>query len=166
MGKSRLADVFGEECPMINFVLREEGTLGYPPADSEVLSFMCKRPSEEEKMTINTPTKLSSERILEEDEKKIINSSSSKKLRSIMHKQPPEEDPKIAAESSRPKKAKEHSLKPEKGSKSSRISETKEAEIPLESMITTVWNHSIAVGLLQASFEICELRPLFITTKA
>jgi hypothetical protein len=106
MGKSRLADAFGEECPMINFVLREEGTPGYPPADSEVLSFMCKRPSEEEKMKINAPTK------------------------------------------------------------SSRISETKEAEIPLESMMTAVWNHSIAVGLLQASFEICELRPLFITTKA
>lgn len=106
MGKSRLADAFGEECPMINFVLREEGTPGHPPADSEVLSFMCKRPSEKEKMKINAPIK------------------------------------------------------------SSRISETKEAEIPLESMMTAVWDHSIAVGLLQASFEICELRPLFITTKA
>ena len=165
MGKSRLADAFGEECPMINFVLREDGTRGYPPADSEVLSFMCKRPSEEDKMKItNTPTKkLSSKRILEEDKKKIINSSSSKKLKSIMYEQPPEENPKMAAESSRPKKAKKHSLEPEKPS---RISETKEAEIPLESMITAVWNHSIAVGLLQASFEICELRPLFITTKA
>jgi hypothetical protein len=103
MGKSRLADAFGEECPMINFVLREEGTPGYPPADSEVLSFMCKRPSEKDKMKINAPIK---------------------------------------------------------------SSETKEAEIPSESMMTAVWNHSIAVGLLQASFEICELRPLFITTKA
>jgi hypothetical protein len=152
MGKSRLADAFGEECPMINFVLREEGTFGYPPADSEVLSFMCKRPSEEEKKEISTPTKLPSRRIPEEDQKAIINSSSSKKLKSTM-----------AAESSRPKKAKKHSLEPEKESKSSK---TKEAEIPLESMITAVWNHSIAVGLLQASFEICELRPLFITTKA
>jgi hypothetical protein len=142
MGKSRLTDAFGEECPMINFVLREEGTPGYPPADSEVLSFMCKRLSEEDKMKItNTPTKLSSNRVLEED-------------------------PKMAAESSRPKKAKEHSLEPEKEYRSSRISETEEAETPLESMMTAVWNHSIAVGLLQASFEICELRPLFITTKA
>jgi hypothetical protein len=41
MGKSRLADAFGESCcPMINFVLREEGTHGYPPADGEILSFM------------------------------------------------------------------------------------------------------------------------------
>jgi hypothetical protein len=167
MGKSRLADAFGEECPMINFVLREEGTLGYPPADSEVLSFMRKRLSVEDKMKItNTPTKkLSSKRVLEEDKRKIINSSSSKKLKSIMYEQPPEEDPKMAAESSRPKKAKEHSLEPEKEYKSSRISETKEVEIPLESMMTAVWNHSIAVGLLQASFEICELR-LITTTKA
>jgi hypothetical protein len=90
MGKSRLADAFGKECPMINFVLREKGRLGYPPADSEVLSFMRK------------------------------------KLKSI------------AAESSRPE----------------------------EVMVTTAWNHSVAVGLLQASFELCKLRPLFITTKA
>ena len=46
MGKSRLADAFGEECRMI--ILREEGTLGYPPADGEALSFMCKRLSEED----------------------------------------------------------------------------------------------------------------------
>src|SRR5262249_47969551 len=39
MGKSRLADAFGETCPMINFVLRDKGTTGYPPTDSEVLSF-------------------------------------------------------------------------------------------------------------------------------
>ena len=141
MGKSRLADAFGKECPMVNFVLREEGTLGYPPADSEVLSFMRKRPSEQDQQKItDTPTKnrLSSSRISEEDKKKIKNSPSSARLKSL------------AAQSSRPK---EPSLEPE-------------TEIFLESMMATVWNHSIAVGLLQASFEICKLRPLFITTKA
>jgi hypothetical protein len=96
MGKSRLADAFGQECPMVNFVLREGGTPGYPPADSEVLSFMCKRLSVQDKTKItDTPTKkLSSKRV------------------------------------------------------------------------SAVWHHSIAVGFLQASFEICKLRPLFITTKA
>ena len=57
MGKSRLADAFGKECPMVNFVLREEGTLGYPPADSEVLSFMRKRPSVEDQEKITDITK-------------------------------------------------------------------------------------------------------------
>ena len=168
MGKSRLADAFGEECPMVNFVLREEGTLGYPPADSEVLSFMCKRLSEQDKEKItDTPTKkLYSKRITEEDKKKIINSPSSKRLKSIMYKQPPKEDQKMAAESSRSKEARGPSPKSEKEYTSSRISETKEAEISFESMMTTVWNHSVAVGLLQASFEICKLRPLFITTEA
>ena len=109
MGKSRLADAFGKECPMVNFVLREERTLDYPPADSEVLSFMLKRLSVQDRKKItDTPTEnLSSKRI------------------------PGTED-----------------------------------EIFPERMVTTVWDHSIAVGLLQASFEFCKLRPLFITTKA
>jgi hypothetical protein len=40
VGKSRLADSFGRICPMINFVLREEGD-GYPPSDRQVQQFMC-----------------------------------------------------------------------------------------------------------------------------
>ncbi|KAI9763099.1 MAG: hypothetical protein M1840_000911 [Geoglossum simile] len=40
LGKSRLADTFGKSCPMINFILREDGTRGYPPADSEILRFI------------------------------------------------------------------------------------------------------------------------------
>jgi hypothetical protein len=40
MGKSRLADAFGKRCPMINFVLEEEATYGFPPADPEILSFI------------------------------------------------------------------------------------------------------------------------------
>ena len=120
MGKSRLADAFGKACPMINFVLREEEDLGYPPADTEVLSFMRERLSKDDQEKIMvTPRrcKLSSGRISEEDKKKIKN--------------PERED-----------------------------------EAFRESVVTTVRNHSIAVGLLQASFEICKLRPLFITTKA
>lgn len=154
MGKSRLADAFGKECPMVNFVLREEGTLGYPPADSEVLSFMRKMPPLQDQETITespAKKKLSSMRISEEN-KKIKNLPSLERLKSR------------APESSRPKEVVEPSLESEKEHKSSRIPET-EDEIFLESMMTTVWNHSIAVGLLQASFEICKLRPLFITTK-
>jgi hypothetical protein len=106
MGKSRLADAFGKECPMVNFVLREERTLGYPPADSEVLSFMRKRPSvQDQKKITDTPAK-------------------------------------------------------------NFFSQQTEDKMFPERMATTVWDHSIAVGLLQASFEICKLRPLFITTKA
>jgi hypothetical protein len=40
MGKSRLADSFGRICPMINFVLRENGD-GYPMPDHQVRDFMC-----------------------------------------------------------------------------------------------------------------------------
>jgi hypothetical protein len=162
MGKSRLADAFGKECPMINFILREEGTLGYPPADGEVLSFMSKRLSEEDQRKItDTPTvKLSSKRALEVDEK-LTNSPSSKKLKSIMRTQLPEEDQQTASESSSAKE-----VKSGKEYKHLRISETEEAEFFLQSMVTTVWNHSIAVGLLQATFEICRLRPLSITAKA
>lgn len=159
MGKSRLADAFGKDCPMINFVLREEGTLGYPPADGEVLSFMSKRLSEEDRRKItDTPTvNLSSKRALEVDEK-IANSPSSKKLRSIMRTL--EEDQQRAAESSSAKEA-----KPGEECKHSRISATEEDELFLQSMVTTVWNHSIAVGLLQASFEICRSCLLFIATR-
>jgi len=157
MGKSRLADAFGRECPMINFILREEGTLGYPPADGEVLSFMSKRLSEEDQRKItNSPTaKPSSKRTL--DAEKIANSPSSKKLKVIMPKRQLEEDQQTAAELSSAEES-----KPGKECKNLRISET-EADF-LQSMVTTVWNHSIAVGLLQASFEICKLCPLFIIT--
>jgi hypothetical protein len=56
MGKSRLADAFGQECPMINYVLREKGTLGFPPADDDILSFMRKHPSnDQEEHLIKSP---------------------------------------------------------------------------------------------------------------
>jgi hypothetical protein len=40
VGKSRLADTFGQSCPMINYVLREKEAVGFPPADDEILSLM------------------------------------------------------------------------------------------------------------------------------
>lgn len=39
-GKSRLADSFGRNCLMINFVLREKGTAGFPPPDDEIREFL------------------------------------------------------------------------------------------------------------------------------
>ena len=45
VGKSRLADAFGETCLMVSFNLRREGTIGYPPADTEILAFMQRQPS-------------------------------------------------------------------------------------------------------------------------
>src|SRR5213082_582390 len=80
MGKSRLADAFGQNCPMINFVLRNDDK-GYPPSDVEILQFMLCPP----------PVYLSG----------------------MLHESPEK--------------------------------------------TTILWNHSIAVGLLQASFEICKL---------
>ena len=44
MGKSRLVDSFGQECPMINFILREEEATGFPPADPEILKFLRTKP--------------------------------------------------------------------------------------------------------------------------
>jgi hypothetical protein len=126
MGKSRLADVFGKECPMVNFVLREEGSVGYPPPDKEVLSFLRKKLSAQNQ-----------EKILKSQKRKKL--SSKRNSGEITDSPPP--------------------LKSEKEHESSRISD----ETFLESMAATVWNHSIAVGLLQASFAICKLRPLFIT---
>jgi hypothetical protein len=38
-GKSRLVECFGQECPMINFILREE-TTSFPLADRGILSFL------------------------------------------------------------------------------------------------------------------------------
>jgi len=44
MGKSRLADAFGEVCPMINFILRDPRSSGFPPPDKEIVSFMRDEP--------------------------------------------------------------------------------------------------------------------------
>jgi hypothetical protein len=56
-GKSRLVDSFGQVCPMINFILREEETTGFPLADHEILSFLREKPSPNK---INIPYAISS----------------------------------------------------------------------------------------------------------
>lgn len=45
MGKSRLADAFGKNCLMINFILCKDD--GYPPGDSKILQFMLSEPPDE-----------------------------------------------------------------------------------------------------------------------
>ncbi len=93
MGKSRLADAFGESCLMINFILREDD--GYPPGDTEILQFMLSEPPDEVKESVNkSPQK------------------------------------KTAALGNSLVKARR---------------------------ATAIWNHSVAMGLLYASFEIREL---------
>jgi len=55
MGKSRLVDSFGQECPMINFILREEEATGFPPPDPEILKFLREKPPPD-KMNITLAT--------------------------------------------------------------------------------------------------------------
>ena len=75
---------------MISFVLREDGTCGYPPANSEILAFMRKELSLEHRSLItDSPSRSKSE--------------------------------------------------------------------CRNDIATAIWNHSIAVGLLQACFEECKL---------
>ncbi|KAI9771990.1 MAG: hypothetical protein M1840_001278 [Geoglossum simile] len=91
MGKLRLADAFGESCPTINFILRENK--GYPPGDGEILDFMCEKPS--------------------------------RRLSDTVFKSP-----------SKPKSRNEdHSAFDKRRT-------------------VAIWNHSVAVGLLKASFEV------------
>ncbi|KAI9764367.1 MAG: hypothetical protein M1840_008505 [Geoglossum simile] len=87
MGKSRLADAFGQCCVMVNFNLRQ-GTNGFPAADDEILDFVCQKPPKADTdITTFSPT---------EDTSKYPNSDKRK---------------------------------------------------------DGIWDHSLAVGLLQASFE-------------
>ena len=59
LGKSRLGDMFGKSCPMINFVLRGERTRGYPPPDGEILKFMrmelSEIPSDDRGLILESP---------------------------------------------------------------------------------------------------------------
>jgi hypothetical protein len=53
VGKSRLADTFGRDCLMINYVLREKGAAGFPPPDDDILSFMQMCPQQEHETTLS-----------------------------------------------------------------------------------------------------------------
>ena len=88
--------MFGTTCPMINFILREDGSRGFPPADSEIRKFVRMEMSDDDCRVMSTPS------------------------RKHEHK---------------------------------------------NDTVATIWNHSIAVGLLQASFEIRELHALPILAK-
>jgi hypothetical protein len=101
MGKSRLADAFGESCPMINFILRENE--GYPPGDSEILDFMCEKPP--------------------------------KRLSDTVSKSP---------------------SKPKSGGEDRSAFDKRRT--------VAIWNHSVAVGLLKASFEACEFNAFLVLT--
>jgi hypothetical protein len=57
VGKSRLADTFGRGCLMINYVLREKGAAGFPPADDDILSFMQMCPQQEQEETLSASPK-------------------------------------------------------------------------------------------------------------
>jgi hypothetical protein len=43
----------GKECPMINFVLRDEGPVGYSPLNDDILSLLRKHPFEEQELLLN-----------------------------------------------------------------------------------------------------------------
>jgi hypothetical protein len=103
-GKSRLADMFGQTCPMISYVLRDT-TDGYPPRDDEILSFTRKQLSDEQcEAILNSPVK--------------------------------------------------KSLSGEKRAAALEFGKKR---------VAAMWNHSIAVGLLRASLQICEFRaPLLV----
>jgi len=92
MGKSRLADKFGESCPMINFILRDEDD-GYPPADPEILMFTRRELVAETHLEMLTSESITSHR-------------------------------------------------------DSRVFASRRSSM--------IWNHSLAIGLLQASLEICK----------
>lgn len=90
-GKSRLANEFGQVCPLVFFVLREPCALGaFPPSDVKVYTFMLSQP--------------------DSDVDRIIRSPSS-------------------------------SRQPDKS---------------LDDKVQIVWSHALAIGLLQATFEICK----------
>lgn len=86
-GKSRLANEFGQHCPLVFFVLREPGT-GFPPADVQVYEFMRSNPGADIQEVIRSP-------------------------------------------------------------KSSLVDSKKDIRADF------IWVHSLAIGLLQATFEIC-----------
>lgn len=145
MGKSRLADRYGEICPMITFVLRGAQTSGYPPADTEVREFFNKRLSEDVKHEIlATPRKekMSSQRIPQQKKRSYQTVGLSELA---TPKKPSECKQEMTTGLPISTEAMQDSL------------ETGDTALLhpvfLDRLATTVWNHSLAVGFLQASFE-------------
>ncbi|KAK2813657.1 hypothetical protein FQN50_000055 [Emmonsiellopsis sp. PD_5] len=65
MGKSRLADAFGQETPMISFVLRDENSTGYPLSDMEVVSFIRQQPTDNQRSNLTSSPSSTSRRLQE-----------------------------------------------------------------------------------------------------
>lgn len=134
MGKSRLADKFGETCPMINFTLGEANFKCYPPVDGEVRSFLCKElPKKTKDMILDSPRR---NRI-------------SPKLKSPTLQTPTPKMPKL-----------DRRVQP-RADKSSQSSE-EIIEQFMENLAIMAWNHTRAAAFLQACFEACKLYQLFI----
>lgn len=141
MGKSRLADKFGETCPMINFTLGREDSKCYPPVDEEVRSFLCEdMPEEVKTKVLDTPrkNKLSSKRFPGQSESNI----------STLKLPKPEKMP-----TERPSLSRDISFSFPEEEKRARNSERRTKQYH-ENLATTLWNHTRAAAFLQACFEV------------
>jgi len=141
MGKSRLADKFGETCPMINFTLGQAYFKCYPPVDGEVRSFLCKEMSEEIKQMIcRTPKK---ERI----SSKFIPEQSQSEMS-------PRTTP-------TPQTPTQKTVRPaEEGQETTTGKNAKEF---VENIAIMTWNHTRAAAFLHACFKVCKLHQLSIS---
>jgi hypothetical protein len=139
MGKSRLADKFGETCPMINFTLGQANFKCYPPVDGEVRSFLCKEMPEEIKKICDPPkrNRISSKLISEPSQSKMS----------------PRETP-------TPQTPTQKTVRLAEEDQEKTTGKTKEF---VENLAITTWNHTRAAALLQACFEVCKLYQLSIS---
>jgi hypothetical protein len=87
MGKSRLADAFGQHCPMINFILRDYGTSGFPPPDEDILSFLRHDPPS----NIPGPTSQGTSKETSEGTSKETSKGKSKEISEGTSKETPDE---------------------------------------------------------------------------
>lgn len=140
MGKSRLADKFGETCPMINFTLGQEDYKCYPPVDEEVRSFLCEdMPEQVKTKVLDTPRKkgLSSKRFLGQSESKV----------SALKLPKPE---KMTTERLSLNRDTSSLLEEDKRARSFER-RTRQYH---ENLATTLWNHTRAAAFLQACFDV------------
>jgi hypothetical protein len=141
MGKSKLADAFGKECPMINFVLRDVDDKGYPPPDTEILNFTRMAQSQVFSSIIyKSPQK--NVKYLNIDHEKLTGSA-----RSLFSERP--------GTLLKPQPLNDHQDASTQNALTSGDETLNKAF--QERRSDTIWNHSIAVGLIQASVETCKL---------
>ena len=141
MGKSKLADAFGKECPMINFVLRDVDDKGYPPPDTEILNFTRMAQSQVFRSIIyKSPQK--NVKYLNIDHEKLTGSA-----RSLFSERP--------GTLLKPQPLNDHQDASTQNALTSGDETLNKAF--QERRSDTIWNHTIAVGLIQASVETCKL---------